>query len=127
MGSGFYKVSLNGGDWPRWNNNTKELFFRALGNGAFVGDILVTPVRVIGTAFEYEDPKPVVQVVGLNLAHSGGDYHMYAVSPDGQKFLVLQFANTLLNPASVGTTGPDPDFGLIVARHWAAALEKRGR
>ena len=125
-GSGFYKVSVNGGDWARWNPQGKELFFRALGNGAFVGDILVAPYSVSGTAFENGDPRALVETVGLNLAHSGGDYHMYDVSPDGQRLLVVQFVNTLVTQA-VGTNSPDPDFGLIVARNWTSTIEKQGR
>jgi dipeptidyl aminopeptidase/acylaminoacyl peptidase len=124
-GSGFYKVSINGGDWARWNPARNELFFRALGNGTFVGDILVAPFTVTAGAFEHIDPKPVVQTVGINLAHTGGDYHMYAVAPDGQRLLVVQFVNALINLSSTGTTGPDPEFGLIVALNWAAALENQ--
>jgi serine/threonine protein kinase/Tol biopolymer transport system component len=125
-GNGVYKISVNGGDWARWNPNTKELFFRALGNGAFVGNILAASVSVSGVAFENFDPKPVVQTVGLNLAHSS-DYQMYDISPDGQRLLILQFVNTLINPTAVGTTGPDPEFGLIVALNWTTTLEKQGR
>jgi hypothetical protein len=102
------------------------LFFRALGNGAFVGNILAASVSVSGVAFENFDPKPVVQTVGLNLAHSS-DYQMYDISPDGQRLLILQFVNTLINPTAVGTTGPDPEFGLIVALNWTTTLEKQGR
>jgi Tol biopolymer transport system component len=126
-GGGRYKVSVNGGDWPRWNPNTKELFFRALGNGAFVGDILVASVSVSGAAFENGDPKPLVQTVALNIAHSGGDYQMYDISPDGQRLLILQFVNTLINPTAVSTTGPDPEFGLIVALNWTSSIEKQSR
>jgi hypothetical protein len=52
---------------------------------------------------------------------------MYAVAPDGQSFLVLQFVNRLVNLASVGAIGPDPDFGLIVALNWTSALENGTR
>ncbi|HET9385673.1 MAG TPA: hypothetical protein VFO67_11035, partial [Gemmatimonadales bacterium] len=124
-GSGFYKVSINGGGWPRWNPNNKELFFRALGNG-LVSDILVATVSVSGAAFENGDPRPVVQTVGLNLPHSGGAYHNYVVSPDGQSLLVAQFVNTLVTQA-VGTNSPDADFGLVVAMNWTAAIEKQGQ
>jgi Tol biopolymer transport system component len=126
-GSGFYKVSINGGDWARWNPAANELFFRELGDGAFVGDILSAPFTVTDGAFENSDPKPLVETGAMNLAHSSGDYHMYAVAPDGQSFLVLQFVNRLVNLASVGAIGPDPDFGLIVALNWTSALENGTR
>jgi Tol biopolymer transport system component len=124
-GSGYYKVSINGGGWPRWNPNSKELFFRAMGTG-LVSDIMVTPVSVSGAAFENGDPRPLVQTVGLNLPHSG-DYNNYEVSPDGQSLLVVQFVNTLVNLTTTGTNSPDPDFGLVVALNWTSSLEKQRR
>jgi Tol biopolymer transport system component len=125
-GSGRYQVSVNGGGWARWHPRGTELFFRALGAGAFVDNILASAVSTAGGAFEHSAPKLVVQAVGLNLAHSGGDYQMYDVSPkDGERFLVVQFVNTLVNTSAVGTSSPDPEFGLVVALNWTRGLGGR--
>ena len=59
----------------------------------------------------------------LNMPHSGGPYTSYAVSPDGQRFLVSQFSP----PTTGGGTaqiGPDTFSGLTIAVHWATALKK---
>jgi Tol biopolymer transport system component len=124
-GTGGYQVSVNGGDWARWHPKGTELFFHALGAGAFVENILASPVNTSGAAFEYGEPKPVVQTVGLNLPHTSGDYQMYDVSPDGQRFLIVQFVNTLVNAATAGAAGPDPEFGLIAVLNWAKGLDGR--
>ena len=58
----------------------------------------------------------------LNVPHSGGDYHPYAVAPDGQRFVVLKFVNP--TTAAAGQIGPDTYSGLTVAINWAAALQK---
>jgi eukaryotic-like serine/threonine-protein kinase len=124
-GSGVYQISTNGGDWPRWNRDGKELFFHALGNGAFVGPVLVSAVNGTGAAFENIEPKEVLRVAALNLPHSSGDYHTYSVSPDGKRFLVFQFVGQV--GAAGGTfllQNPDPPYGLVAALNWTSSLEK---
>jgi len=122
-GSGVYQVSRAGGDWARWNPKGKELFFRSLGNGAFVGTIFSAPVNGAGPAFEVSDAREVVRTAALNLPHSSGDYHMYDVSPDGERFLVAQFVFTTGQTAAA-TLGADPPFGLIAALNWTSALDR---
>ena len=55
------------------------------------------------------------------ISHSGGPYHTYAVSPDGQRFLVFQLS---LTAAPALSFPPDPSTGLTVALNWTAALKK---
>ena len=67
----------------------------------------------------------MVRTAAINLAHSGGDYHTYTVSPDGKQLLVLQFVGAVgtaaPNPQQLGA---DPGFGLIAALNWTSALRK---
>jgi Tol biopolymer transport system component len=123
-GSGVYQISTNGGDWPRWNHDGKELIFHALGSGAFVAAMLSAPVNGAGTAFEAIEPKEIVRTAALNLSHSGGDYHTYSVSPDGKRFLVFQFVGAVGAAATASQLSPDPSFGLIAALNWTAGLKK---
>jgi hypothetical protein len=102
----------------------QELFVHAPGNGAFVDAILSVTVDGGGAAFEASAPKAIVRTVGLNLPHSGGDYHTYDVSPDGQRFLVLEFFNQLAAQTTTGSSSPDPPFGLVAALNWTSTLEK---
>jgi eukaryotic-like serine/threonine-protein kinase len=124
-GSGVYQISTNGGDWPRWNRDGKELIFHALGSGAFVAAILSAPTNGAGPAFEATEPKEVVRTAAINLAHSSGDYHTYSVFPDGKRFLVFQYVASL-GAAGAATVrlGPDPPYGLVAALNWTAALKK---
>jgi dipeptidyl aminopeptidase/acylaminoacyl peptidase len=131
-GSGRWQISNNGGDWPRWRADGKELFFHSVGNPAspgvsagataFVGPLFSAPVTASGATFEPGRPRDVLIFPVLNLAHSGGDYHAYSVSPDGQRFLYLQYVNA--PTASVGQFGPDPPGGLTIALNWTNALKK---
>ena len=59
----------------------------------------------------------------LNLPHSGGSYNPYAVSPDGERFLVTQFAPTTA-AAVGGQIGPDTFSGLTVSINWTSSLKK---
>jgi Tol biopolymer transport system component len=124
-GNGIYQISRNGGDWPRWNRDGKELLFHALGTGAFIAPILSAPVNGSGPAFENTEPKEVVRTAALNLAHSGGDYHTYSVSPDGKQLLVYQYVGAVgANAVNLQQLGPDPTYGLVAALNWTSALRK---
>jgi len=59
----------------------------------------------------------------LNLPHTSGIYHTYAVAPDGQRFLIAQFS-AIGTAATVGQVGPDTFSGLTIAVNWASAFKK---
>ncbi|MSO61657.1 MAG: hypothetical protein EXQ50_06170, partial [Acidobacteria bacterium] len=128
-GSGEWQISNTGGDWPRWRGDSKELFYHSpvstTGSGSpysFGGPLFSVQVNTGGGIFEPDSPREVVIFPALNVPHSGGDYHPYAVSPDGQRFLVLQFVNP--TTAATGQIGPDTYSGLTIAMNWAEALKK---
>jgi Tol biopolymer transport system component len=127
-GAGQWQVSNNGGDWPRWRKDVKELLYHSLGppgneNQVSVpvhnGPIYSVTVDGSGTAFVFSRPVGVLQLQVLNLPHSGGDYHTYAISPDAQQFLYYQFmvGGSTAQPAAFD--GPDPPSGLMVVKNWA--------
>ena len=124
-GAGGWQISNRGGDWPRWRRDGKELLYHSLGRTldapaltvGFPGPILSAAVTARGATLEHESPKEVVRLTALNFPHSGGDYHTYSVSADGQRFLYPQLA-----PVSAATTaggGPGAFPGIIVALNWA--------
>ena len=134
-GTDLYQISDNGGDWPRWRSDSKELFYHSLGvfqnpsvtgNPAFGGPMYSVLLSVKGSVLEREPPSPIRGFPALNIPHSGGSYHTYAVDPTdrkGERFLVMQF----VPPASFATPaqlGPDPSSGLTVALGWTSALRK---
>jgi Tol biopolymer transport system component/predicted Ser/Thr protein kinase len=131
--AGRYQISTNGGDWPRWRGDSRELFFHAIGNPvtpgvnagpvAFTSLILAAPISVNGTVLEPGTPREIMAFPTLNIPHSGGTYHTYAVSPDGERFLVSQFV-TPTTAASGSEIRPDTFSGLTVAINWTAGLKK---
>jgi hypothetical protein len=74
--------------------------------------------------FQYEMPREVVTTVALDLPHSGGDYHTYAVHPkQPDRFLVYAFV--VPDALATGTfPGPDPGATLVVAMNWASSLPR---
>src|SRR5262249_19219230 len=88
-----WQVTNEGGVWPRWRSDGKdiELYF----------DLALAPViqsvtlRVVGSAIQPGVPRPVFGINNPNLLGSShyspaASYFRYAVSPDGQRFLVAQ-------------------------------------
>ncbi len=96
--SGKWQVSTDGGDFPRWRGDGRELYYMAPGN-------VVTAVAVAGTgaAVTVEQPRALFKT---NPPNQPG--YPYAVTGDGQRFLV----NTNL-------AAPNP---LTVIVNWTAAL-----
>ena len=132
-GSGRYQISFHGGDWPRWRGDSKELFYHAIGinqdSPAIVGQfrggsLLSAAVKTNGAVLEPESPKEVVRIWGVNHAHTGGDYQMYAVSADGKRVLTLQLVVTANGGPAGDVGGPDPPLSITVAMNWASGLKK---
>jgi eukaryotic-like serine/threonine-protein kinase len=132
-GTGQYQVSDNGGDWPRWRRDGKELFFKAIGipgspgvNAgavAFGSPLFSATVTVSGGVLEPGKPQQALIFPTINIAHSGGDYFSYAVSPDGQRFLIPQFVPSASGGAT-GQLGADVLSGLTVAMNWTSAIAR---
>jgi dipeptidyl aminopeptidase/acylaminoacyl peptidase len=83
--SGKWQVSTNSGSSPRWSRDGKELFYMA-----FDGTILSSATRTSGATFEHDPPKLLFQSeVPQSEVESGGGFR-FAVSADGQRFLVRE-------------------------------------
>ena len=89
-GPGRIQVSVNGGLYPRWKRDGKELYFMNL---ISLGSMMASAIRVTGATIEREVPRVLFQTVYVNDAHAGGQHHTYAASPDGERFLIPQFEN----------------------------------
>jgi Tol biopolymer transport system component len=94
-------VSVAGGDLPRWRKDGKELFYLA-SEGLMAAEVSVRGAEVeIGAVRPLSGP--------LHLLPSTNSYD---VSPDGQRFLVIE-----QNEQST----PEP---LTLVQNWAAGLKK---
>jgi Tol biopolymer transport system component len=77
-------ISANGGSQPRWRGDGKELFFVALDNRLMAAPIAVNANRML-------EPGPPVALFRTRMpggAVPSPQKQQYAVSPDGQRFLV---------------------------------------
>jgi len=127
-GSGRWQVSPDshdGGGWPRWNQQIGELLYQERSPSAFSTETIFSVTwKTRGPAFAPEPPRAVVRTRAVNYAHSGGDYHTFAVSPDGQRFLIFQLFQLLATTGPTPVIDVDPAGGLTVVMHWTQTLKK---
>jgi len=109
-GAGKWKVSTNGGQYPRWRRDGRELFYMTLQS---LGKMMAVDVTTTNGTFQAGTPKMLFDSGFVNLSHNG-PYFAYAVSPDGQRFLIPQ-----LQSANSQTNAP-----AVVVVNWTAALQK---
>jgi serine/threonine protein kinase len=98
---GKWQISTAGGDWPRWRSDGNEIFYLAPGRG-----LMAAAVNGKGSSFEVGAVKPLFQTRATGLEDR------YAVSSDGQRFLI----NTAPEQAA---SAP-----ITVVLNWAAELKK---
>jgi Tol biopolymer transport system component len=101
---GKWQVSNSGGTQPMWRHDGKELFYLRPDN-----TLMSVEVKTVAGKFQVGTPKPLFQV---QLA-SGITRNQYAVTLDGQRFLMI---------VSAGETKPTP---ITVVVNWPALLEKK--
>ncbi len=82
---GKFQISSNGGAQPRWNKNGKEIFYVSLDS-----KMMAAPVKLASDGLTLETGTPTVlfpaRIAGGPLP--GVQKQQYAVSSDGQRFLV---------------------------------------
>jgi Tol biopolymer transport system component len=77
------RVSASGGGQPRWRGDGKELFYLSLD-----GALMAVGVGAGATGPEVGIPTVLIPANELRAVVQGPDYDDYAVSADGQRFLV---------------------------------------
>jgi dipeptidyl aminopeptidase/acylaminoacyl peptidase len=86
-GPGKIQVSVNGGVFPRWRRDGKELYFLSL---VSLGSMMASDIKVTGSSVQRDVPHVLFQSVFVSTAHAAGQYHAYAVAANGQQFLIPQ-------------------------------------
>ena len=129
-----WQVSIDGGQWPRWRRDGKELYFvQAPG-------LMAADISVVGSSVQPGVPHLLFGIGGDPSLPIGqhANYHRYAVSADGERFLIPQAGgggNTVSgglsdNIAAVadrggtGVVGISPD-GVTVVLNWPQMLKKK--
>jgi serine/threonine protein kinase/Tol biopolymer transport system component len=82
------QVSVNGGVFPRWRHDGRELCFMSL---VALGNLMAADIRVAGDSIQRDVPHVLFQSIYAGGVHAAGQYHAYAVSPNAQRFLIPQF------------------------------------
>ena len=87
---------MNGGVFPRWRRDGKELYFMNL---VSLGAMMQSDIRVTGSSVQRDVPRLLFQSLHVIGTHTAGQYHAYSVSADGKRFLIPQFENlqTIVN------------------------------
>jgi eukaryotic-like serine/threonine-protein kinase len=111
-GEGKWQISANGGTYARWRPDGTELFYLSI---ASLGKLTSVKVNPAGPTFEYGDPTELFDSGYVNFIH-GLNYHTYAVSPDGQRFLIPRPEAALDTEAA-----PAP---ITVVVNWTRALTR---
>ncbi len=111
-GDGKWQLSTNGGVFPRWRQDGREVFIETTGGGrlesvAVNGSGATFEAGVAGGLFDARQPAS-------SPAGHMGQFHVYAVSPDGQRFLIPRPLADL-----EGTTLYSP---ITVILNWTALL-----
>jgi hypothetical protein len=112
---GEWTISTTGGSYPRWRQDGRELFYISADR-----KLMVVPIATVGSELQPGIPKPLFDVRVPNVffppdpivANATAPYP-YAVSGDGQRFLVAV-------DQTQATAGPP----ITVVVNWPARLRK---
>ena len=108
-GAGKWKISIGGGQLPRWRRDGKELFYLSPDHKLMAVAVKAAP----GThsAFETAAPEALFDTRAASFP-TGLNYFVYAVASDGKRFLVSN------------STGETAEAPLTVVVNWLAAVKK---
>jgi WD40 repeat protein len=112
-GDGQWQVSTTGGIFPRWRGDGKELFYFT---STTAGKLMAVEVSGAGSTFDVRSPRELFDTGYFETGHLNFSYHVYAVSADGQRFLIPRSAANL-----AGLAAPAP---ITMVLNWTAALKK---
>ena len=102
------RVSIDGGGWPRWRADGREIFFLEQGaNNEHT--LMAAPVTANGDAITIGNPAPLFKIKLRPMGRL--DAYPYDVTPDGQQFIF----NTFVEEAT--------STGLTLVVNWPAALK----
>jgi Tol biopolymer transport system component len=92
------RISTNGGAQPRWRRDGKELFYIAMD-----GQLMAVPIRLAADT-QTVRPEPPVALFPARVEHVlpvAGTRQQYAVSRDGNRFLINTVAEEVTSPITV--------------------------
>ena len=78
------QVTSTAGFFPRWRGDGRELYYTS---AVSLGMVMAAAVTVSAGSIEVAEPRALFDTEYLNLGHAS-NYHTFAVSPDGERFLI---------------------------------------
>jgi len=78
------QVSVETGLFPRWRGDGREIYYTS---SVSFGMIMAVAVTATADSIEVAKPQPLFDTEYINFNHPS-NYHTFAVSPDGQRFLI---------------------------------------
>jgi hypothetical protein len=132
-----WQVSTEGGFFPRWRGDGKELFFMNAPGG---GLMMAADIHVMGASIVPGVPQSLFGSGFGNLPHGTlqvFSYHAYAVSADGQRFLIPQVSGALggdladqlaqlADHGGLSAIGAGlPSGPITVVLNWPSALKRK--
>ena len=112
-GPGKWQISTNGGTFQRWRADGKELYYLSAPNA---GKMMAAEIHAAGSSFQADSPRALFDSGYINLFHTT-NYHVFAVSADGQRFLIPR--------PEAGLSADIAATPITVVLNWTAALNKK--
>ena len=78
------QVSVENGVFPRWRGDSREIYYESAASFGMIMAVAVTPTA---DSIEAAKPQPLFDSDYINFGHPS-NYHTFAVSSDGQRFLI---------------------------------------
>jgi hypothetical protein len=113
-GEGARQVSTNGGVTPRWRLDGTELYYMT---GYDHGSLMAVPVETSGDALTFGVAEALFPVDMAIVPHSTlvPNFHTYAVTRDGQRFVLPLPVSTLRSGTAAAA--------ITVVLNWSALLD----
>lgn len=94
-GNGMWQASTDGGHWPRWSRDGKQIYFISMRNEMMTVDMHEKGDRIeVGHAVRLFAYRPSVRIYRVGMID-------YDVSPDGKRFLLVVAADENNRPLTV--------------------------
>jgi serine/threonine-protein kinase len=110
-GQGKWQASTQGGIWPRWSRDGKELFYSE-------GDKLISVPIEYEPALSLGAPKVLFTHENSGVQRVFGWPDAFDVSPDGKRFVFLRKAED--------EKQSDAEPGIVIAQNWFAQFARKG-
>jgi Tol biopolymer transport system component len=91
-GDGKWQISSTGASFVRWRADGTELFYLTT---SVLGKLMSVRVNPAGVVLGYREPTELFDSGYVDVPHAGPRYHPFAVSPDGQRFLIARPDGTI--------------------------------